>query len=243
MNDHDKATRNRWIGGLVGAVVLAGLLAALTTAVISGYTGSSGSRDVVRRTSTPTKTNTPGPTPTDTNTPTITNTPTKTNTPQATSTPTETPTPFPTKSRQGLFDTVMIGGSSGFNVLKTCPGCKTYIPLFDGTTSGFFNEIGHLTLPGAITHLAVALGDGESLSSTTPYTFSLVVNGQKTNTISCVIPSKGKGNFCQDGDKGDCVEVGKQDRIAIQADAKFKGYNPQVHMSWVAKLDLFGSCE
>jgi hypothetical protein len=212
------------------------LLAALTTAVISGY--SSGSQDVIRITSTPTNTGTPLP---PTITPSITNTPTKTNTPTETRTPTETPTPFATKDLELIGNTVMIGGSSGFNVLKQSG--KTYIPLFDGTTSGFFNEIGHLTLPGAITHLAVALGDGETLESNTAYTFSLVVNGQKTNIISCVIPSKGKGNFCQDGDKdNDCVEVGKQDRIAIQADPKFAGVHPPVHVSWVAKLDLYGSC-
>src|ERR1700674_5489539 len=209
MEGKDGSARTRWIGALVGAVVLAGLLAGLSTAVINGFSGGAQPQDVVRRTATPTRTRTP------TNTPTITNTPTKTDTPTNTPTPTETPTPFPTKIVASLGNTVMIGGSTGSAFLKT--GGATFIPMFDGGVCGFFNEVGHVALPGTITHLTVHLYQGQSLDSGTPYIFSISVNGHETGQ-SCVIPSKGKGDSCTDGAKvAHCIQVGPQDLIAIEA--------------------------
>src|ERR1700694_2606470 len=235
MEGRDKSARTRWIGALVGAVVLAGLLAALSTAVINGFRGGAQPQDVLRRTPTATRTRFP------TNTPTITDTPTKTDTPTNTPTHTPSPTPFATKDLTLLGNTVMIGGSTGSDFLKT--GATTYIPMFDGAVSGFFNEVGHVTLPGVITHLVIRLYDGQHLDSNYSYIFTIVKNGQKTD-VSCSIPSKGKGDSCTDGDKDDCLFVGPQDLIAVQAVPKSRNVgagDAPVQMSWVAKLDLYGS--
>lgn len=242
MNERRLPSSTKWIPAAVGAVVLAGLFAALSTAVINGFSNGPQPQDVLRRTPTPTFT---GTATVPTNTPTITNTPTDTSTPTPSRTPTSTPTPFVGKNRAGLNFTVMLGGSTGFGSLNN-PG-TTYVPLYDGATGSSATGIQHLTLPGAITHLSVLLDDPLQQGA---FLFTLVVNGQEAD-LSCTIPSK-KGDFCVDADKGaDCVEVGKQDQIAIKAVAKgavFDGVAgggsslPSSRMSWVAKLDLYGQC-
>jgi hypothetical protein len=127
------------------------------------------------------------------------------------------------------------------------------MPLFDGGVFSTFGQAGHVVFPGAISHLTVRLGYGEFLSEDTPYTFTLWVNGDPAFDVSCVIPSKGKGEFCEDGAKpfDNCFEVGPQDLIAVQAQPKFKTHSGEAagdpftlspHASWVAKLDLYGEC-
>lgn len=234
MSSYGRESLRKWLRPLATAVALAALLAAVSAGIISGF--SSSRQDVLRRTPTP---------PPPTRTPTIPNTPTDTLTPTDTRTPTNTPTPFATKDPDGLSDTVIIGGSTGSGFLEPC--CVSYVPLFDGGFDSSLGGAGHVVLPGAITHLSVRLDS--SLSPGDAYTFSLVVKGEKTN-VSCTIPAKGKGDFCEAGDKFNCAEVTDQAAIAIQAAPKFKSPGGsqagdgggQVRMSWVAKLDLYGTC-
>jgi len=146
----------------------------------------------------------------------------------------------------------MIGGSTGDETLD--PTGVIYMPLFDGGAFATFGEAAHVVLPGAISHLTVRLGNGEFLSDETPYTFTLWVNGNPAFDLSCEIPSKGKGEFCEDGDKPfyNCLNVGPQDVIAVHVAPGFKthesgesaGGGPTLspHASWVAKLDLYGEC-
>jgi len=231
-------SRTRWIGALTGAVVLAGMLAALTTAVISGYTGSGSHDSIVRRTPTPTRT------PTATRTPTITLTPTETFTATPSKTPTQTPTPNTPKAQSEVLYTTMIGGSTGSSFLNDFT--NSYVPMFDGTVAlGSPASVQHLTLPGAITHLEVLLDHPLSSGS---FAFTLVRNGNKTS-LTCTVPSK-KGDYCETGNKNICVEVNKQDQIAIQSDPSGSIFDTNAgaagfssfRMSWVAKLDLYGQC-
>jgi hypothetical protein len=214
----------KWMRAIGAALLLVAALAAVTTI----FAGRSGQADVVRRTPTPSFTPTPSNTPTDTDTPTSTNTPT------FTKTPTFTPTPQTPKDREDLFETVIIGGSTGFDYLG--PG-TSYVPLFDGGVSRL-SPIRHVTLPGAITHLEVQLD--HALNPDEGFSFHISVNGIKSD-VRCGIPSK-KGDFCADGDKDShCVEVGPQDLIAVQAVTQGR-VGGLYRMSWVAKLDLYGSC-
>jgi hypothetical protein len=90
------------------------------------------------------------------------------------------------------------------------------------------------------------------LTEQNPYVFLLMVNGNLV-PIGCDIPSKGKGEFCEDGAKfDDCVEIGPQDTVAVAAfpgglkptgeTAGINGNFPGVQASWVAKLDIGGEC-
>jgi hypothetical protein len=108
--------------------------------------------------------------------------------------------------------------------------------------------VGHVVLPGAITHLTVQLsGDVDAAHG---YIFTISLNGKKTSVV-CTVPSKGKGDFCEAGDKeGDCVEARHQDNLAVQAvplgnsvtgQAAGNG-KTEVRMSWMAKLSLYGGC-
>lgn len=221
---------------IIGAILLVAGLAALSAFFANHYSQA----DVLRRTPTPTFTRTATVL---TSTPTNTLTPTDTRTPTNTPTQTSTPTPFIGKSRdEDLLLTTMIGGSTGSSFLNPLIP-ELYVPMFDGGLSNLFGDVQHLTFPGAITHLEVVLDD--DLGPGQRYVFTLVVNGQSppgVTPLTCRIPSK-KGNFCADGDKGHCIEVGKQDQIAVHAEpgGDFGGQLAP-RMSWVAKLDLFGSC-
>src|ERR1700694_1538937 len=176
MSERDRTSLRKWLRPLAAAVVLGALLAAAAGTVFSSFAQTS-PQDVLRRTPTPTRTRTV------TNTPTITNTPTKTNTPTNTPTPTSSPTPFATKDRGVLGDTVIIGGSTGSQLLSTC--CLTYVPMFDGGAGSSFGGVGHVVLPGAITHLSVQLDHpaGGGLE----FTFSISINGKKSH-VSCTTP-------------------------------------------------------
>jgi hypothetical protein len=120
--------------------------------------------------------------------------------------------------------------------------------MFDAGV-GTFGEQGHVIFPGAITHLTIHLST--PLTSINAYNFFISLNGKFTN-VDCFIPAKGKGDFCEDGRKvTNCVEVSPQDRIAVAAipfqtdlsgQAAGGPSQPNVRMSWVAKLDLYGSC-
>jgi hypothetical protein len=235
MNDKLRlnATSARAIVTAIGLVVG---LAALSAFCANHYSQA----DALRRTPTPTFTRT-ATVPTSTATETFTPAP-PTNT-LVPPTQTSTPTPFIGKSRdEDLVFTTMIGGSTGASFLNPLFS-ELYVPMFDGALSNLFGDVQHLTFPGAITHLEVVLDD--DLGPGQQYLFTLVVNGQTpqgVTPISCRIPSK-KGNFCADGDKGHCIEVGKQDQIAVHAEpsGNFGGQHAP-RMSWVAKLDLFGTC-
>jgi hypothetical protein len=226
-----KSTRTR---AIAGAVALVTVLVVLTAV----FAGRYGQADTVRRTPTPLP---------PTNTPTITETPTVTLTPTDTPTPTQTPTPFPTKDVALLGNTVMVGGSTGTEFLAT--GDLTVIPLFGGGVD-FSPFAGGVLVPGALTHLTVRLYDGQFVTDDNPYVFIVLIEDQPF-PIGCVIPSKGKGNFCEDGDKDfGCVEIGPQDTVAVVAFpagaiggqvAGTNGGSP-VQASWVAKLDIGGTC-
>jgi hypothetical protein len=231
----------KWMRAIGAALVLVGVLAVVSAV----FAGRSGQADVIRRTPTPSFTPSPS------NTPTDTDTPTSTETPPVPATATFTPTPQTPKNPGS--NAVIIGGSTGSAFLSTSG--TSFVPLFDGA-GGSFGPIGHLALPGRLTHLEVLLDPG--LTQGESFVFTLVVNGQKQQlifnnlqSVSCTIPSK-KADFCADGDKNsDCVEVGPQDRIAVQVvpqgtflAGQAAGGNGAAHirMSWVAKLDLYGEC-
>ena len=236
MPSFDWTSLKRWVGPAAGALALAGLLAALSTAVLGAFDNGAQAPEVIHRTARPE---------TPTRTPTLSPTPTITLTPSQTSTPTQTPTPFPEKDPAELGNTVIIGGSTGSESLD--PHGVSYVPLFDGGVSGSFAGAGHVVLPGALTHLSVRL-TGDVLAGDA-YEFTIVLNGKKTS-VRCEVPSKGKGDFCESGDKeGDCADVRHQSNVAVQAvplgnstgQAAGNG-KAHVQMSWMAKLDLYGEC-
>lgn len=237
MEGRDGSSRARLMGGIAGAIVLAGLLAALSTAVINGFTSSVQPQDILRRTPTPTNTGTA------TRTPTITRTPTNTSTSTPSRTPTSTVTPFTPKSANELLDTVMIGGSTGSTFLSFFN--VSYVPMFDGAVGGTAGSVEHLTLPGTIRHLEVLLD--RNLLSNESYRVTIVKNGQPSD-VTCDLPTK-KADFCTDSNKNHCLDAGKQDQIAVQVVPLTQASGSQVagdpngpRMSWVAKLDLFATC-
>ena len=233
MERFDRMSLKKWMGLAAGALALAGLLAVLSTAVLGAFEDGAQAPEVIHRTARPA---------TATRTPTISPTPTITLTPSETPTPTMTPTPFPPKDPLELGNTVMIGGSTGDETLS--PFGVNYVAMFDGAVSTSFSEVAHVVLPGAITHLTVKLDQNIS----DEYIFALTTNGGGS-LMSCIIPAKGKGDFCEAGDKDRCIEVGPQDVIAVLVAQSGSGgqvagkSQTPVRMSWVAKLDLYGTCE
>jgi hypothetical protein len=237
MERFDRMSLKKWMGPAAGALALAGLLAVLSTAVLGAFEDGAQAPEVIHRTARPA---------TETRTPTVTLTPTITLTPSETPTPTLTPTPFPTKDVAEIGNTVLIGGSTGDEFLSTSG--VSYVPMFDGGVSGSFAGAGHVVLPGAITHLTVRLTS--PVDAEDGFIFSISINGKKSN-VTCTVPAKGKGDFCEAGDKvGDCVEAGPQDTMAVQVvpSGTFGGQSAgspglyDVQMSWSAKLDLYGEC-
>ena len=99
-----------------------------------------------------------------------------------------------------------------------------------------------------MSHLQVLI-DG-TVFSPDSITFTVLRNGSTTG-VTCTIPSKGKGDFCEAGDKNQCVLFDAQDSIAIQADpsgsffpfqsGSTAGFGSGPRMSWVAKLDMFAT--
>jgi len=241
MNSFDRMSLKRWMAPVAAALALAGLLAALSTAVISGFSDGQ-APEVIHRTARPFTTTR---TPTITLTPSMTLTPSETPTPTFTLTPSQTPTPFPTKDITEIGNTVMIGGSTGDETIDPFSNFNHFVPMFDGKVGSSFDEVAHVTLPGAITHLTVKL----DRTASELLTFA-IVSGSFSTVVQCFIPAKGKGDFCEAGDKGQCLEVRPQDRIAVLAAPAGGGGQPAgigngttpYRMSWVAKLELYGEC-